>query len=380
MKQQKNDASRIIPLESLSFFGEGTPVGNDPGRMAQRRLSQTLAYLCRAGEKTAAELAEEMRIPIFYIEEELEQLCRGANGQYGLLRRTGNGKYIANIIISNRDEYEAVNALYRKYAPSFCRRLADSIVAGQGELDAFMRRHLPKNAAPRLLLWALIPDIVGNFMGQVGAGLAESFPDVTPSDRTFTAMAVANMPDQNAFYDCDSIIGHQIWGYSDIMVRNLYGNRLQAHFRCGHNLAADPLLRLTIRCAEGLPFSALCSEDRAIAERAIHQGYLRERDGILEPAILILADGISVYIEFQSLLGALEEDTRELARRLAGELGEWMRGHIPVHLLSDYPYYNSCIASQHFFYDVVEECIHRGILEAPHSSLGPEGVLMVLCT
>ncbi|MDE5893299.1 MAG: hypothetical protein K2H45_10295, partial [Acetatifactor sp.] len=108
MNQQNNDANSIMPLESLSFFGKGAPVGNDPGQMAQRRLSQTLAHLCRAGEKTAAELAEEMGIPIFYIEEELDQLCRGANGQYGLLRRTGNGKYIANIIISNRDEYEAV--------------------------------------------------------------------------------------------------------------------------------------------------------------------------------------------------------------------------------------------------------------------------------
>lgn len=380
MKGDSNDRNRITPPVSLTFFGEGAPVGNDPGRTAQSRLSQTLAYLCRAEEKTAARLAEATGIPVPYIEEELKRQCRGANGQYGLLRCTETGKYIANIIIADREEYEAVNTLYRKYASAFCGLLADGVAAGREELEAFIRRNLHKNASLNLLLWALIPDIVGSFVGQVGAGLAGTFANVVPSNRPFTAVAVANMPDHNSFYGCDSIVGHHICGYSDILVRNLYGNRLQAHFRCGHDIAADPLLRLAIRCAEGLPVTALSSEDRETAESAIRQGYLQERDGVLEPAILVLADGISVYIEFQSLLGALEEDARELAHTLAGELGMWMREHIPGHLLGDYPYYNSCLASHSFYHDVVEECIRREILNAPDSPLGSEGMLMVLCT
>lgn len=379
MEHYSGNTNRIIAPVSLSFFGEGAPVGNDPGRSAQRSLSQTLVYLCRSEEKTAARLAEEMGIPIPYIEEELETQCRGENGEYGLLRSVGEGKYIANIIIARRDEYIAVNALYRKYAPAFCDLLADGIAAAREGIHSFMRRSLPKNVEPELLLWAMMPDIVGGFTTQVCTGLVGFFLDVRPVDRPFTAVAVADLPQQSCFYGCDSIVAHDVGGYSNVLVRNLYGSRLQAHFHCGHDVADDPMLRLTVRCANGCPLSALSNEEREIAGRTMQQGYLREHDGVLEPAILVLADGISVYIEFQSLLGALEENTRKLANDLAGELAGFMREHIPSHLLADYPCYGSSIASHCFFHDVVEECICRGILTAPPAPLGPEGVLMVLC-
>lgn len=379
MEHYSDDRSRIMMPMSLSFFGEGAPEGSNPGRMAQSRLSQTLAYLCRAEEKTAADLAGATGVPAVYLEEELERQCGGANGQYGLLRRTEQGKYIANIIIAEGEEYVAVNTLYRKYALTFCDLLAEAVAAGREELCAFRQRNLHRDTGQELLLWALLPELIGSFVGQVGAGLKRIFSDVTPSGRPYTALAVADIPAQRLFYDCDSIVGHHICGYSDILVRNLHGDRLSAHFRCGHDLAADSLLNLTIRCAGGLPLFVLNRKDREIAQKAVSQGYLREREGVLEPAILVLADGISVYIEFQNLLGALERKGREAARRLAGELGIWMREYIPRHLLEDYPHYNSCIASHYFFHDVVEECIRRGILNAPKRTPGPEGVLMVLC-
>ncbi len=379
MKHHCCHTNRIIAPVSLSFFGEGAPVGNDPGQSAQRSLSQTLVYLCRSEEKTAARLAEETGIPAPYIEEELERQCRGENGEYGLLRSVGKGKYIANIIIAHRDEYIAVNALYRKYAPAFCDFLTDGIAAAREGIHSFMRRNLPKNVEPELLLWAMMPDIVGGFATQVCAGLVGFFLDVRPVSRPFTVVAVADLPEQSCFYSCDSIVAHDVGGYSNVLVRNLYGSRLQAHFHCGHDVTADPMLRLTVRCADGCPLPALSHEEREIAERAIQQGYLREHDGVLEPAILVLADGISVYIEFQSLLGALEEDTRQLANDLAGELAGFMREYIPSHLLADYPCYGSSIASHCFFHDVVEECICRGILTEPSAPLGSEGVLMVLC-
>lgn len=379
MKPDSIYRENITAPVSLSFFGNGAPVGNDPSRTAERQLSQTLAYLCRKEEKTADELAQEVGIPVCYIEEELELLCRGTNGQYGLLRSMGQGKYIANIIIAHREEFMAVNEIYRRYVPAFCELLTDCITYSQEELRAFWRRNLRGDMDRNLLLWALMPDIIGGFADQVGESLGSAFPDVRFRDRSYTCVAVAGLPECNPFYSCDSIHAHDACGYSDILVRNFYGNRLPAHFHCGHDLTADPLLLLTVRCTEGMPLSVLSGEGREVARRALQQGYLQLRKGVLEPAVLVLSDGISVYMEFQGLLGNMEEEFGKLADSLAKELSGSMKKYVPAHLLDDYLYYNSCIAANGFSSDVVEECIRREILKAPANSPGPEGVLMVLC-
>lgn len=365
---------------SLYFTGSGNPVGNDPSQNAQRTLSQYLAYLCRAEAKTAEELAGETGVPIFYIEEELELQCRGLNGQYGLLRSAGQGKYIANIIIVDGDEYTAANTIYRGYASAFCSHLADCIAAVQEELHSFVQRG--RNKDINLLLWSLIADIVGTFVEQVERGLDHAFSNLAPSNREFTAVAVArtgNQAAQNYFYECDSISGQDICGYSYILARNLYGNRLQAHFRCGHDIGSDPLLLFTIRCAGGRAYSDLSEEECEIAAQAIQCGYMQRKGETIEPAILVFSEGIDDYMDFQNLLSILSGRTQGLAHSLVRELTGFMRESIPGYLLEDYRYYNSDIASKSFFYDVVEECIRRGILDAPVKPLGPEGVLLVLC-
>lgn len=365
--------------QSLSFFGCGMPLGNDPSATARRRLPQSLVYLCRVRERTADELARETGIPASYIEEELEMLCRGVNGQYGLLRKNEQGRYIANIIVADREEYETVNGIYGKYVSTFCDLLQDSLSAGREELCSFWRRNLRGETDLNLLLWALMPDITGNFITHVGEESASVFPDAAVCERSFTVAAVADVGDENCFYSCDSISAHNVCGYSDIMARNFHGKRLRPHFRCGHDLAADPLLRLIICCAGGLPLSSLPGEGQALAGRALRRGYLRLRQEMLEPAVIVLSDGISVYIEFQSLLGKMDECAMETARLLGRELGGVMERYIPSHLRGDYPYYNSCIAANCFTHEVVEECISRGLLKEPGRLPGPEGMLMVLC-
>lgn len=380
MEQQDIGTNVSLQPVSLCFIGSGNPVGNDPSQNAQRTLSQHLLYLCRAEAKTAEELAGEVGIPTSYIEEELELQCRGVNGQYGLLRSVGQGKYIANIIIADRDEYAAANAIYREYTSAFCCHLADCIAAGQEELRSFSRRS--RNEDINLLLWSLIADIISTFVEQVESELDCAMANLAPSNRQFTTVAVArtgNLTAQNYLYGCESISGQNICGYSYILVRNLYGKRLQAHFRCGHDIGTDPLLLLTICCAGGVAFSTLSEGERKIVAQAIQCGYLQRRGEIIEPAILVFSEGIDDYMDFQNLLSSLPGRTQGLAHSLARELTGFMRECIPGHLLEDYRYYNSGIASQSFFHDVVEECIRRGILDPPARPLGPEGVLMVLC-
>lgn len=365
----------FLPV-SLHFIGSGAPTGNDPGEGAQHILTQSLLFQCRNRARTARELAEEMNIPLRCVVEELEEQCRGVNGQYGLLRRIEQDKYITNILIVDREEYEAAGDIYRRYASTYCGLLAEGIAAGQEELCCFLRRYTQGNVSQGALLWSLLPDLLGNFIGQVGAELDLLFAEATPKERPFTTVAVAELPEPDSVYGCDSIVAHNICGYSNILVRSLYGRRLPARFHCGHDLAGDMALRQTIRCAGGMFPWMLSGEEREAVRQALELGYLRENCGSLEPAILILADDISAYMEFQSLLGTLEEDARALVRPLAEELAAFMREHIPEHLRGEYPYYNSCIAANGLFDEVAEEGIGRGILPVPE---GPEGMLMVLC-
>lgn len=365
---------------SLSFIGSGVPVGNDPSQNAQRTLSQHLLYLCRTEARTAGELAEEMGIPARYIEEELELQCKGVNGQYGLFRNVGQGKYIANIIVADWDEYTAAKGIYGEYVPAFCSHLSDCIAAGQEELRSFLQRS--RNKDINLLLWSLMADIIEAFVGQVEKELDDSFANQAPSDRQYTTVAVAhtsNLYEQQYFYGCDSIRGQDICGYSHVLVRNIYGGRLRAHFHCGHDIGSDPLLVFTIRCLSGLTLSDLSESECEIAVRAIQNGYLQKRGDMLEPAILVLPDGAGGYMEFKNLLGSLRGRTQRLAFSVGRELAGFMKECIPRHLRDDYRYYNSGIAAQNFFHDVVEECIRRDILVPPARPLGPEGVLMVLC-
>ncbi|MCM1119460.1 MAG: hypothetical protein NC543_08885 [bacterium] len=202
----------FLPV-SLHFIGSGAPLGNDPAEGARRILTQSLLFRCRSRAKTAGELAEEMNLPLVCVEEELAEQCRGANGQYGVLRRIKQDKYIANILIVDRDEYGAACGIYRRYASAYCGLLSEVIAAGQEELRSFLRQNTQGNVNQGVLLWSLLPDILGNFIGQVGAELDSIFAELKPQERSFTTVAVAELPEPDSVYGCDSIVAHNLCGY-----------------------------------------------------------------------------------------------------------------------------------------------------------------------
>lgn len=377
MEQNNQNINRTLQPVSLVFHGNGNPNGNDPSAKAERILSQNLVYLCKSVAKTAGELARELNVPMPYIEQELEIQCRGLNGSYGLLRKIQQDKYIANILILDREEYSAACEICRKYASEFCRCLAAEF---QDKREQILASAPDGHRDMSLLLWQLTAEEIWDFSRQVNKDLADSFSDVTPPQRPFTTTAVAgydNLDGGYYGYGCDGIRAQCICGYSRIFVRNLYGPRLQAHFHCDHNISNDPLLLLTIRSVDGLPFSSLSEQEQEIAARAIQCGYLRKNGASLEPAILVFTGEKDPARNFINVMGNLPADACAMAHTLAEELAQFMKKHIPPHLIGEYSFYHSCINTG-FFHNVVEECIRSGILNAPENPLGPEGVLMVL--
>lgn len=83
-----------VVLDQMEYviWGSGSPDWGDPRNVCTRQFSKHLVWLCRKKSVSAAEAAEELHVPTVYVEEELEILRRGENGQYGLLRRLDSGR------------------------------------------------------------------------------------------------------------------------------------------------------------------------------------------------------------------------------------------------------------------------------------------------
>ena len=120
-KEVETMSNRNLSLKPirLAIVGTGNPMGNDPRTKADRVLSQNLIYLCKDKAKTAKELSEELCVPMPYIEDELEIQVYGENGNYGMLRKLDNGKYITNILLVDYSEYDEANKIYEKYLDEY---------------------------------------------------------------------------------------------------------------------------------------------------------------------------------------------------------------------------------------------------------------------
>ena len=81
--------------ENINYviWGTGNPSWGDTRDGFERTFSKHILWLCRKKAMSASEIAEELNVPTVYVEEELEILRKGENGEYGLLRRLDNGKY-----------------------------------------------------------------------------------------------------------------------------------------------------------------------------------------------------------------------------------------------------------------------------------------------
>ena len=377
--QKMENKNLLLKPVNLAFIGTGNPVGNDPSEKAKERLlSQNLIYLCKNEAKTAKELSEALCVPMPYIENEIELQCLGANGSYGLLSNLGGGKYISNIIIADASEYEEANGIYGKYLGEFCACLKTAVEKSADKIISFP--FLNKQQDVRFILWCLISRPVWSLTSDINSILEEQyFKGIDKPKRDFTTAAVAVKENETlnmGFYGCDGIPASNLCGYSKVLFANIYSDRIDKHFGCGHNLSTDPHIIMTLRSVGGLKTDSLTEPEKEIAAKAIECGYLKKDGDILEPKILVLkADDEA---KFYNLLSDFEEDSKRIAEKIAGDMADYIKKHIPKHLLCEYQYYNSLIASVRLMHDTVEECIKEGLLVAPESKVCAEGTYLVV--
>lgn len=380
-KEVETMSNRNLSLKPirLAIVGTGNPMGNDPRTKADRVLSQNLIYLCKDKAKTAKELSEELCVPMPYIEDELEIQVYGENGKYGMLRKLDNGKYITNILLVDYSEYDEANKIYEKYLDEYIPILKANFE--KQKQDILLFPYLSEQSDATFIMWALISRTIWDFEKRVKEVIGKNyFSDVEPVKREFTTVATAFRDDMNpnfGFYGCDGIQSNSVWKYRYVHFSNIYGARKEKHFACDHNITNDDKLLLTLKALDGtLSIDVLSDTEKEVAAKAIECGHIKKCGKILLPKIVAYEKKFDKA--FHNMAIALNENTEALVERIAKELAEFMRKHIPEHLINEYEYYTGCIAGVRFLHETIEACIKERLLCEPENKIGAEGVLMVI--
>ena len=179
--------NRPVALDEIDYviWGTGSPAWGDPRNVCTRIFSNHIVWLCHKKPMSASEIAEELNVPTVYVEEELEILRKGENGEYGFLRRLDNGKYAINFILLDKDVIEKANALYTEQLPKICDIISNYIEEHKAEYLAFP--YLNKKVDMNLILWQQVSNISRAFSENVERILKEKyFSDVADVKRPFS--------------------------------------------------------------------------------------------------------------------------------------------------------------------------------------------------
>ena len=379
VEEMSETYNKPVALDKINyvFWGTGSPAWGDPSSTCERMFSNHIIWLCHKKPMSASEIAEELNVPTVYVEEELEILCKGENGEYGLLRRLDNGKYAINIVLLDKDVFEKANEIYMKRLPKICDTISDYIEVHKAEYLAYP--YLNKKVDMNLILWQQISEISGAFSENVKNILKEKhFSDVVEVQRPYSSFAYV---DNGKYYGggTDGEYAENICGFSKVHVRNIYITRVKAHFRCGHNISRDPQIQLALRAIEGLDVATLSETEKEHAAKAIDSGYLYRDGDMLYTKILVnaLTDNYKLLEKdlFKISNGLKNGYFDADAEIVAEELATLIKKSIPEYLYGEWRFAN--ILANSPVLDAVVEClIEKGVLTPPENGIGAEGCWM----
>ena len=371
--------NKPVALDKIDFvfWGTGTPAWGDPGNVCDRTLSKHIVWLCHKKPMSASEIAQELNIPTLYVEEELEILRKGENGEYGLLRLLDNGKYAINIVLLDKDVFEKANEIYMERLPKICDTISSYIEKHKAEYLAFP--YLNKKVDMNLILWQQISEISGAFSENVKHILKEKhFSDVAEVERPYSSFGYV---DNGKYYGggSDGEYAENICGFSKVHLRNIYITRIKAHFRCGHNISRDPQIQLALRSIEGLDVTTLSEKEKEHAAKAIECGYLYREGDMLYTKIIVnsLTDNYTLLEKdlFKISNGLRDGYFDTDAEIVAEKIANLIKKSVPDYLLGEWRFAN-VLANAPVLDAVVECLIEKGVLTPPEDGIGAEGCWM----
>ena len=369
--------NKPVALDKIDYviWGTGSPAWGDPRNVCTRMFSNHIVWLCHKKPMSASEIAEELNVPTVYVEEELEILRKGENGEYGFLRRLDNGKYAINFILLDKDVFEKANAIYTEQLPKICETITNYIEKHKEEYLAFP--YLNKKVDMNLILWQQISRISRAFSENVNRILKEKhFSDVAEVEKTARPFSVFGYVDNGKYYGGgqDGIYAENVCGVSKVHISNIYLARIKAHFHCGHNVSTDLQIQLALRAINGLDVASLSENEKEIAAKAIECGYLYRDGDMLYTKILVnaLSDRDRLFDISNALQNGYFDADAEI---VAAKVAELIKKSLPDYLLGEWEFANR-LANMPIVDAVVECLIEKGVLTPPEDGIGAEGCWM----
>lgn len=368
MSEIKN---RPLALDEIDYviWGTGNLKGGDPRTVCTRMFSKHILWLCHEKAMSPGEVAEKLNVPTVYVEEELEILTKGANENYGLLRKTDNGKYAINFILLDEHTVNKAQDLYLEQLPKICNMVSDFIETHKEEYLALP--YLNKKINFNLILWQQIFYIAQAFSKRVEKVLEEKyFVNTKNIDRPFSVFGFVDNK-KNYGGGWDSVYAESVCGYSKVRLDNIYITRIKQHFDCGLNISKASPIQLAVRTIDGLAINSLTEQEKEHAAKAVESGYLYKENGTLYTKILVtsIKDNKTLYDISKSFDA---EDFEDEAQVIAEKLAKLIKKNVPYYLLDEWRFVNT-LANLPVLDSVVEALIERGILVPPQDGIGAEG-------
>lgn len=371
VKEMTETYNRPLALDKINYviWGNGNPGWGDPRNVCTRMFSNHIIWLCRKKPMSAAEIAETLNVPTVYVEEELEILTKGENGEYGLLRRTDNGKYAINFILLDKNVIERAQDIYIGQLPKICNILSEYIENHREEYLSFP--YLNKRVDFNLILWQQVSGLVHTFSESVESILSEKyFPNVGKLERPFSVFGYV---DNGKHYGggWDSVSAENVCGFSKIRLDNIYISRIKQHFSCDLNISKASPIQLTLRAIDGLNVATLSEKEKEHAAKAIENGYLYREGDFLYTKILVtsIEDEKRLFDISDRLCNGFFENEAQL---VAEKIASLIKNNVPYYLLDEWRFAN-VLAAMPILDSVVEALIDKGILVPPEDGLGAEG-------
>ena len=361
-------------LNNIDFalFGEGLPAWGDPRNVCTRKLSKHIVWLCCRQPMTAKQIAAELKVSVDYVEDELEILEKGENGDYGLLRRLDEDKFAINFILFDNKTIGKAHYFYITQLLEIADIIEKFIRENKERFLKFpyMNHKIDWN----LVLWQQIFAMSKSFSDTVYQILQEKyFSHISQIKRPFS---IYGYEYSETAYICGQvgITVKNICGYSEIYLENIYSRRLKAHFYCDHDIANDPELQLAIQAINGIDIESLSEQDKKYVARAIESGYIYREEDILYTKILV--NNVSDSERLFEISGELAKDYfMTPAKKVAANIAKLICDKVPEHLLGEWRFVNE-LADLPIPDALIDILIDKGLLIPPKDGVGAEGCWM----